>query len=267
MRSGSCRARGPRSRPVQRPALPADACAVRDAIPSQGSGSDGSPPRQTSKWRCGPVATPVFPTSPSAWPTSTASPGRAQDRREVAVAGREVARVAHLDDEAVPARPAGPDDPARRRGGDSRASPAGRRGRCPGACGACPPAGAAASRTATRARPARRASGASRAAARWKSANPRARAVSTRRPKLRRASGDRAGDVARRRAPAALVVVPLRLDRDAGADELEERRLRERAREVAVEVGRERAPRGGRPRPGSGAPAGSRARRRARPRS
>ena len=51
------------------------------------------------------------------------------------------------------------------------------------------------------------------------------------------------GDVAGRRAPAALIVLPLRLERDPGAHELEERGLRQRPREIAVELVAQGAPR------------------------
>ena len=89
-----------------------------DARPSQASGSDGSPPRQTSKCRCGPVARPVRPTSPSGPPGLDRVARRAEQGGEVAVAGREAALVADLDHEPVAAHPAGADHEALRRGAD-----------------------------------------------------------------------------------------------------------------------------------------------------
>ena len=84
----------------------------------------------------------------------------------------------------------------------------------------------------------------------------------------RRARGDERREVGRRAAVVvAEIVVPLRLDGDARAHELEERRLREGAAQVGVEIGGERAPRlrgfVGKPRPpGCAACAGRAPRRR-----
>ncbi len=43
---------------------------------SAGSGSTAAPSTRTSKWRCGPVASPVAPTRPRTEPVSTRSPRR-----------------------------------------------------------------------------------------------------------------------------------------------------------------------------------------------
>src|SRR6266545_2682236 len=40
------------------------------------SGSTGTPEATISKWRCGPVVSPVRPTRPMAWPATTESPAR-----------------------------------------------------------------------------------------------------------------------------------------------------------------------------------------------
>ena len=91
------------------------------ACPSAGSGSTAAPRTRTSKWRCGPSASPVAPTRPSWKPVSTGSPTPNVDAREVRVQRPDACAVGD-DDEAAPAagEPAGVADPARGDSGDAR---------------------------------------------------------------------------------------------------------------------------------------------------
>ena len=189
------------------------------------------------------MARPVWPTRPSGWPCVDRVARRAEDGREVAVAGGDVAGVTNLDHETVAAGGAGPHHPARRRRPRPASPRSARRSRARGACGGRRRTDRPAARRVTRCRPARPASAAGPGAA-WRAGPARRRG----RCRCATEPAVRADQHRRRRAPgrrsvAALVVVPLRVQRDPGADQLEERGLGERAHQILVQVRRQPAPR------------------------